>query len=600
MVTNENGGKTSKPHGGTAGFDVSVEVEGADELLGKSLVQIEDDPVDCALKIMLSGMNDYYQENVSVKRYLHPDPFTTVENSVFFDRVDLNRDYGVVEGDFITISGATSGANNCTLKPIESMTVTEDGTYCVIGDVTFMEESPTSATASFRSQFDTLGQGLGMNPSQVDVEEHVYWKNLILSAYTYRFVIKETISGKDFLDKEVYLPVGAYSLPRLGRCSMGYHVGPVIAEDLTTLSRENVKDPDKIRLRRTISRNFYNTIIYRFDPVALTDKFIGGSINYSQESRNRIRVGAKALKIESKGLRRADGGFSIAQSVSDRYLARYKFAAEFFEAIGVLFRDGYALEPGDAVMFDPDRLKISNTVDGNRSKPAKLFTVTNKSLDAKTGDVKLSLTDTNFDDSERYGFIAPSSVVGTGSTTTAVIITDSFGELFPGDEYKKWQDYVGLPIVVHSEDYSFSEEVTLSRVDTSNKYKLVIDPTTPLSIPPTAGMIVEIPNYPTDTNPATNAKYKAVHAHLGATVSTVGAADDTHFEVGAGDIGKFVEGDTVRIRNEDYTNDSGELTVVAIAGNIVEVSATMGFTPTTAHVVEAMGFADGSKTYRIF
>lgn len=569
------------------------------ELFGKTLVQIKDQAVFIALKIMLSGVNGFFKEDVPVGRYLHPTPFTTIPNSLYFDNIDLNRDYGVAQGDFITVTGASNGANNCAAKEILFIGVVDGGSYCIVDDVTFVEEPSTTAIVAFRSQFDTLGYGLAMTPDQVDVNEHVFWNNFQLGNYTYRFVIKDTVSGKDFLDKQVYLPIGSYSLPRQGRCSMGYHVGPVIRDSLKVLGRAQIKNPDKIRLRRTINRNFYNTIVYKFEEQVLTGKFLSGAIAYSPESQARIPVGFKALKIDSKGLRRDEGGSSVADRISTRYLNRYKFAAEFFEAIDIMFRDGFNIEPGDVVLFDPTGLNVTNTVDGNRKKAPKVFAVTNKSLDLKTGAVTLALTDTNFDESERYGSISPSSLIVSGTTTT-LLIQDSFGAIFPGDEAKKWEEYVGLPIIVHSPDWSFEERVILEAINPSNRYELMLDPSIPLPSPPAAGYIIEVDDYPASTDPNENGLYKAAHAFQGKTVEIVDAADDTHFEVAPGDLSFFPVGGDVRVHSLDYNNDADGLFVVSVAGNIIEVSTPMGFTPLAGYVAQGMGFPDGGKTYRFF
>ncbi len=568
-------------------------------LQGKSMVQIRDLALFCALKIMLSGLNGPYKESVPIKRYLHPTPLTTLANSIYFEGIDLNRDYGVVEGDFLTITDASNGANNCAAKEILFIAVVDGGSYCVVDDVTFVEESPTSAVVAFRSQFDTLGYGLGMTPDQVDVKEHIFWNNFQLASFQYRFVIKDTISGKDFLDKEIYLPVGAYSLPRQGRCSMGYHVGPVVRDKLKVLDRTSIKNPDQIRLRRTINRNFYNTIVYKFDEHVITGKFLSGLVSYSADSQSKIQVGTKALVIPSKGMRRVDGGLLLADRVSTRYLNRYKFAAEFFEAINVLFRDGFNIEPGDIVLLDPTGLKITNSEDGTRTKRPKTFTVTNKSLDLKTGAVVLALTDTNFDETERYGSVSPSSLV-VGGTTTSIMIEDSFGSIFPGDESKKWADYVGLPIIIHSADWSYEETATLLSINPANRYELLLDPATPLSGAPTAGMIIDIDNYPDTIEPADDGRYKAVHAFLGKSVVLTGTSDDTSFEVDSGDLQYFPAGSLVRVHDTEFNFDSGELVVLTAVGTTVTVSASMGFTPSAGYLAENMSFKDGGKTYRIF
>lgn len=577
----------------------AIHPEGDEPTAGKTLVELDDTVINIALKTMFSGRNDFYWFDLPITRFLHPTPTETVANSIFFDGIDLNRDWGVSVGDYITTTGSVHGENNVSAKRILEIVVNETGSYAVIDDVAFVEDLDTTGTVSFRSQYDSWGYGLAMKGDQVDVTEHIFWQNFQLADTGMRFVINEKVNGKDFIDKEVYMPVGAFSIPRQGRCSMGYHVGPVLGRETVTLSRANIKNPQKIKLRRTTNRNFYNAVVFKYDKLPLTGKFVSGHVEFSPESQFRIPVGFKPFSISASGLRRDKDGEGIATRISGRYLGRYKLAAEFIEAIEVLFRDGYTIEPGDTVLFDPTGLKITNTMDGTRDKPPKNFTVVNKSLDLKTGSVVLSIIDSNFDGSERYGVISPSSLIVSGTTST-LLIQDSFGAIFPGNESKKWEDYVGERIVVHSEDWTFEEEVILAGINPTNKYELLLHATTPLSVPPSAGYIIDIAPYPDTTDPAENALYKATHDFLSKTVEIVDAADDTHFEVAPGDETYFAVGDVVRIHNADFTDDSGELTVLSIVGQIVEVSDAMGFTPASGYVAENMAFKDGGKVYRIF
>lgn len=564
---------------------------------GKTLVQIEDTVINIALKIMLSGRNGFYKEDVPVGRYLHPEPTTTVANSVFFDQINIETEYGATVGDYITITDATNGANNCSLKPILEIGITEDGSYVVVGGgVAFIEEPDSPAVAAFRSQYDTLGEGLNLTPDQVDVAEHVFWDNFQLGSSSYRFVIQDAIEGKQFLDEQVYKPVGAYSIPRKGRASMGYHTGPIARDILKVIDRTNVKDPDKIRLKRTINRDFANTVVFQFDKNELDGQYKSGSINVSQTSKNRIPVGNKTISINSEGMRRNLDGAGTALRVASRYLGRYQLAAESFERIGVLFKTGFAIEPGDLVLLDSEGLNITNTEDGTRDKRTKLFEVRNRKINLKTGDVTLALTDTDFGQTERYGVVSPSSVIVSG-TTTELLIEDSYGAFFPENESRKWEDYIGLPIIVHSEDWSYSEEVTLEGIDPGNKYKLLVSA---LSGAPSAGYIIDIADYPTDTDPNVNDRYKAVHAFWGPAVEIVSGADDFNFDVDSGDVSKFKVGGLVRVHSLDYSSDSGEVEISDISGDTITVASSLGFTPQAGDTADSMGFADGSETYRIF
>jgi hypothetical protein len=574
--------------------------DGDGNLAAKTLVKLEGPAIELALKLMLSGVNGPYAEDVAITRYLHPTPFTTVDNSIFFEGIDLNRDYGVVAGDYVTITGATNGANNCTRKQILEIEVTDDGgSYAIIDDVTFVEELTTSAVISFRSQYDTLGEGLGMTPDQVDVTEHVFWNDFNLASFSLRFNQTEKISGKEFLDKEIYMPIGAYSLPRQGRCSMGYHVGSVIRGDLKVFNKDNIKDPDKIIQKRTTNRNFYNTIIYKFDLSVTSGKYGSGSITRAQDSIDRIPVGTKAFTVQSAGIRRDLGGTELAESVSGRYLARYKFAAEFYEEIGVFFKDSFNLEPGDPVLIDFTDLKVPNLADGTRNKPAKVYTVINKKIDLKTGDCKISVVDANFDLNERYGSISPSSLIVSG-TTGALIIEDSFGSIFPGHESRKWEDYLGLPIRVHSPDYTFDETVILASIDPANRYRLVLDASTPLSLAPSAGYIIDIAEYPEDTDPNINALYKAVHFYISRHTNVNAATPfDSQTSFTVADPTGINVGNLIRAHDSDFTLDSGEVRVESVVGDLI-TTEDLGFVPAFDTRIENLSFDDGGPAYRIF
>lgn len=576
---------------GNFGSVAAAHDDGADVA---SFYTLAGDAVTLALKLMLSGVNGDYKSDVSVDAIGAVPTLGPIPNALYFDGVDLAKKYGLVEGDYVSLDGSLS---DFTLRQIVTLVSLDQGSYAVMdGAALALELSPT-ATVSFRSQYDTLGEGMALTPDEVDVEEHLFWQQSQLATYTYFFYLKDTLNGKDFLDKEVYAPIGAYSIPRKGRCSMGYHIGPIARDEVPTIDRTNIKNPSSIKMRRTINKNFYNTIVYKYDESAFEEKFNGGTIYADADSRARIPVGNKVLSFASKGLRSDQDAAGISSRSAARFLSRYKFGAEHFDNIRLLFKGGWTVEPGDIILFDPSDLKVSNTVDGTRNKTPKFFEVTNKSLDLKTGEPTISITDTNFDNTERYGVVAPSSILASGSTSEALVLEDSYGALYPGNESRKWRDYVGLTVLVHNEDFSYSEEVTLLSLDPVDTHKIYISA---LVTPPTAGLIVDVPDYPTSTDTDENQLYKLFHPFLSARVDVVSAADDTHVTVGSGDIAKFLVGATVMIHNEDYSVMSAEVLVDAIIGNTLTLSAGLGFTPTSDYFIQFIGFADGGKTYRIF
>ena len=566
---------------------------------------LEDNAMDLALKLMLSGWNGNFIDGeplLAIGPEVDPDPGTTTTPFVTLPvDVDAVEDYGVSEGDWIYLLGTTEPGDAGAYFEITGFGDLDDQPNRLIyvdWSLTKQVASIEDVTIGFRSKYDTLGQGLRMTPLEVDVVEHERWRDLILSAYEYRFYVKDTMDAKQFLEEQIYLPYGAYAIPRKGKCSVGFHIGPLPEEEITVLDESNIKNPSKIRLKRSTSRHFYNAVAYKFDESPIEDKFLTGYVTLDADSQNRIPIGNAVFPVESKGMRSDLDAVSNAEQSSNRRLNRYKFGAEHFENIEVLFRVGFNLEPGDLVIMDFTNLRVSNTVAGDREKPAKFFEVINKSIDLRTGAVQLTLVDTNYDASERYGLISPSSLVGSGATTLMVPIEPSYEEYFDDEEWKKWQAFEGLPIRVHSEDFSFDEVVTFQGLDPSNKLRMLIDPDTPLSIAPSDGYVVDLPDYSSSSDPNTNRLYKLIHAHWAPIVDVVSGTSGTVFNVGSGDAAKFFQGAKMIVHSEDFSDMSAEVAAADVSGTQITASADLGFTPTSSHKVSLIGFPDRDAPYR--
>lgn len=557
--------------------------------------------IDLALKIMYSGKNGPWREDVGIESFVSANGETDLANSIFFLNLDLADKYGVQAGDYITTTGASNGANNVSLKQIESIDLVDTGTRLVVSGVSFVLENTSAAVCSFRSQYDTLGEGLALGGNQIDTTAHEYWRDLLLSTISMRFYLKDTINGKDFLDKEIYAPIGAFSIPRKGRCSMGYHVGPYARDGIKILDKTNIINPSRLKLKRSSNKNFYNTIVYKTDQDVLEDKFLGGYIWKDTDSTSRIDIGNKVFLFESTGLRTDLSAATHTSNVSRRLLNRYKYGAEYFQGVQVMFGDGFNLEPGDMVLVDFTDLNVVNTVSGTRNKPTKLFEVTNRSLDIRTGNITLDLIDTNLDYSERFGVVSPSSIL-TGAGSNYVVIDDSYGAKFPGEEWKKWINYLGEKIRVHSTDFTVDQTVTLDSQDSSNLNKFYVTPS--FSPIPSVGHVMEIGAYPDNTDAADNALSKSVFTFLSPTVDVTAGSSSTSFTVGLTDSLKFVVGGFIRVHSIDYTVDSGttllSVETINTGTGVITTNKTLGFTPAAGQKVDLIGFKDGGQAYRFF
>lgn len=429
-----------------------------DEATVESFYVLEGNAIDLALKLLLSGKNGPYQEDVAVTNFVRISPSETVANSIFFESINLPLEYNPVVGDYITTSGASNGANNVTNKQITAVTQTDTGWYIVIDGVSFVEENATSALISFRSQFDTLGPnaGVAFGNDEVDVTEHLDIKTKYLSSAEYRFYIKDIIeNGQEFLSEQVYNPVAAYALPRKAQASVGIHTGPIPGSDIKTLNNKNVINPSKISINRSTNKNFYNTIVYKHDESAIEDRFTSGLITIDGTSVTQIPVGNVPLVLEARGLRDDLSAQNLAQQSANRRLRKYKFGAEYIQGIETDFKTGFEIEIGDKVICDLGSLKVSDINTGKRTGDPRLFEVVNKRLNIGKGQISFDLVDTNYGLDSRYALIGPASYIKTGVSQTEIVIKPSFNTTRYGtNEYKKWEEFIGAYVLVRSGDHS--------------------------------------------------------------------------------------------------------------------------------------------------
>lgn len=456
----------------------------------KSFYRLEGNAVDLALKMMLSGKNGNYLEGVSVTNFLN-DGASVTANTIWFQGVNLVTKYNVIVGDFVTTVGASNGANNVTLKEITGVDARSDGTLITITGASLVEEVSTSATISFRSQFDTLGEGLGMDNDEVDLSEHLILKARYLSNFDYDFYIKEGIEDvKEFIESQIYLPAACYSLPRKSQASMGIFTPPVPGAEIVTVNKTNILNPNQIKLRRSITKNFINTIVYKFDEQVLEEKFTRGVITTNEDSKNRIKVGSKVFVIESKGMRESLNGINLANLATDRRLDIYRFAAESVQNIKVHFGDAFKVEIGDIIIFDPTDLNVTDLSTGSRDKGARLYFVQNKKIAIKTGEVSLDLIDSGFELGGRYGLISPSSYINTVVSSSQFVLRSSFASVYGSNEGLKWSRYIGETVKVRNSDFSNVDTATIFSVS-GNTVTLG----SALSFTPSVDDIMELANY---------------------------------------------------------------------------------------------------------
>ena len=559
--------------------------------------------VDLALKIMLSGWNGVYQSAIPISSFVFTGDVTLGDqpNCIIIPPTkNAKEDYGITVGTYITISGSAIGANNNTFFVERFGDLLGEPNRLVYVNGPLTSEHPSSATLSLRSQYDTLPIACGsrMTPDDVDVDGHENFKLVWLNnaENSFRFFITNSISCKTFLESEIYLPMTAYSLTRLGRCSMGVTRPPIADQTLIFLNKDNVLDPVNVKpVRSTTNRKFFNEIDFQYDA---DDSDVFGSVLRTLNTDSLSRIGIlSVLPIPSLG-GRTDLGFDVvAKRRTNFLLSRYAFGAVLLN-MKVNFTAGVQLEAGDIVAVqDNGDLQITNFATGERFIGVQLFEIIDRSFDLKDGAIQLQLLGgVSAQAADKFATWAPSSIIQSGSAPAQLVIADSYGALV-GSEPTKWKDYIGLRIMVRAYDWSVSYETTLISLNVVNPYILNVSP---IPVTPTAGWVIEPSPYPDNTDPLDQQLFKVVHGFWNRQAPVVTGISQTQFIVSTPDAAIFKVGNPIYIHNSDYSQTSFaiEALITDVTGVTITVNKQLGFTPNNTHFVELVGFKDKGPPYR--
>lgn len=546
-----------------------------------------------ALYLFLSGADPVYLEDESISINNVPS-IGFIQNAIFIENTYLVRDENVTAGDFISSSGPIP-ANVFTDRVILDVQDTDTGSYVIVDGADLTSDVVGTYALSFKSQFNILPDGAGLLPKQVDIPQFLKIKNTYAAQIAnYEFYFKDTINAKDFINKNIFLPSGMYSVPRKGKVSCGITTPPLYDANSKALTLDNVKDPKGLKLQRSVNKNFYNAVGYKYNQDSVEDAFLSKVVTVSADSSNRVGAPSRVFVLEATGLRPGPDTDQLITRNSNQFLNRYKYGAEQIK-VRTLFKTGFAVEVGDSGLFGDTSFQLADTTKGSRNFSPRIMEVINKEWNWKTGEISLTLLDTTYSSDVRVGVFSPSSIIGTGSTTSEIVVTKSFGTVGIQKEKDKYENYIGREILVHSEDWSVKGYSYIQRFNPGDDNKMQIDP--PLGFTPTAGYIIDIPEY--DQVDPLESFYKNVHDFWGLEIPVVSGASSTQLDVGALDVGKFYVGSIIRIHTEDYSTDSGTtgLVISDITGNTLTFDDA-GFTPDNTMTINLIGFAsDKGKPY---
>lgn len=590
----------------TRGVDGTTAVAHAANTDINQVIVLEGNCLDLALKIMMSGWGGAYKTDVSIMSIKNCADYGIFSNALRmpngYDLIDV---VNVRPGDYVTVTGSTQGNDGTYIvQSIDSSDNQLNNILYFTTDFPGNQEYPaTTVKLSFRSKYDVYPDKCGskMRPSEVDVAA---WEDLRDTFYPdslsqMQFYIGDQQSGKEFIEKEILLPTGAYSVTRFGRLSCKITLPPIAGSKINVLDNTNVKEPASIIVERALNtRRFFNQINYSYDYNFIYDKFLSVFDNLDTDSLNKIGV-SSVMPIEAKGIKTGLNGLDLLSKKSDYLLKRYKDAA--FEVQNIKTNWGVAslIEAGDTIVIsDNGGLQITNLSTGKRDLGTQLFEVIDRSIDIRTGDATLKvLSNIGYQVSDRFGVISPTSQVApTGSSSLQIKIMDSFGEEFPNNEAKKWDALTGQKIYIHKKDYSQGFERILLGFSASDPYLMNID--SPIGVTLDSDWVVDVADY-SDTVLTETAMLKTLYSYIDPTLSVVGGVDNFNFTVLLANIDWFGVGKPVSIHSADFSLDSNETTVQSINTNQITTKDDLGFTPSAGQLVELIGFKDGTGPYRI-
>jgi len=588
-----------------AAHDAGTEVE--------CFISFSDNPINIALKVMLSGFNGSWIEDLELRGIVNTDNGGTAPDTITFGQtVDLSRDYGIVAGDFITLSGSSIPTNN-DLFTVES--IDNDGrTVTVVEKGILLQENPPisgflTTVAAFRSKYDVYPTtaGLRLTPDDVFVSAHESIRDTFIQ---FEFddlpVIGEDKSGKTWIETNLFKTIGAYSLTQGSRISMGL-TRPPLVDDLTRiLDPSNVIRPTEITVERGMNTRFFYNVIrfkYAWDPIADDYKKTLEIINASAATRMRQ---ISVLEIEVKGLNDSLESETILTQRAARLDQRYQYSAETVE-LRTNFGTGHLVDAGDiAILSDtnPPLLQITNTTSGSRGIENRVMEVQERTINISDATTRIRLLSNNgFDVTDRYGVIGPSSLVdGTyANTTTKLRIKSSFYSIYGTQEFKKWSDYPGHFLVIHDDNWTYQGTFQFA-FDDSDPNIMTVTPALPFI--PSNDDIIELAEYDA-TDPDVNSRAKAVHPALNPSGLIFSGSSQTVFTLDSGEAIKFKIGQAVYIQKPNGTT-SPDLKIIDLVGDVVTLGSVtpggsvnqIGFIPASGDRMELAGFKDGGAGYR--
>jgi hypothetical protein len=258
-----------------------------------------------------------------------------------------------------------------------------------------------------------------INPNPyVDVDDVLFYRNGIFAGYLFDFEFKQPVEAKQFLEFEVFHPLGGYAVILAdGRMSPRFFVSPYSLAGLASLNDRNITALPGLKPNPLI-----NQVTFRMDYDG--SQFQTELLFLSAPSLQQFGLAGENI-IESKGMKLELGGASLASITANRIFQRYGgmnpvTGAPRGGAPTVSVTSQFmnlTIEAGDFVFFSHPLLPNLET--GTRGIYNRIMEVVDKQPDYTRGNMAYQLLDTGWMGSKVLSRIAPQGTPAWGGASSS-------------------------------------------------------------------------------------------------------------------------------------------------------------------------------------
>jgi hypothetical protein len=271
--------------------------------------------------------------------------------------------------------------------------------------------------AQWDSTFTTNPTLINPNPF-LDIGTVLFYRNGIFAGYLFEFVFTQPVEAKQFLEFEIFHPLGGYAVILAdGRMSPRFFIPPYSFAGLASLNERSITALPSVKPSPLI-----NQVTFRMDYDG--SKFQTELLFLCAPSLQQFGLAGENI-IESKGMRLVRGGASLAGITANRIFQRYagvnpvtgspRGGAPTLSVTSQFMN--LTIEAGDFVYFSHPLLPNLET--GTRGTYNRIMEVIDKQPSYAQGKMAYQLLDTDWMGAKALSRIAPQGTPAWSVASTA-------------------------------------------------------------------------------------------------------------------------------------------------------------------------------------